>query len=49
VLDELTRLFGPRAAHPAGYVERDWSAEPVTRGAYAALFPPGAWTQFAPV
>jgi monoamine oxidase len=32
----------------SGYVERDWSAEPFTRGAYAALFPPGAWTQYGP-
>lgn len=46
VLDEVARLFGPRAAHPVAYVERDWGAEPFTRGAYAALFPPGAWTQY---
>jgi monoamine oxidase len=44
VLAELTRLFGPRAAEPVGYVEQDWSAEPFSGGAYSALFPPGAWT-----
>ncbi|MEV6302568.1 flavin monoamine oxidase family protein [Actinoplanes sp. NPDC051861] len=48
VLAELTRLFGPQAAHPAAYIERDWTAEPYTRGAYAALFPPGTWTQHGP-
>ncbi|RFS83561.1 flavin monoamine oxidase family protein [Actinomadura spongiicola] len=48
VLDQLARLFGPRAARPCAYLEQDWSAEPFTRGAYAALFPPGAWTQYGP-
>ncbi|PWK40446.1 flavin monoamine oxidase family protein [Actinoplanes xinjiangensis] len=48
VLEQLAQLFGPGAAHPAAYIERDWSAEPYTRGAYAALFPPGAWTQYGP-
>ncbi len=46
VLDELTRLFGPRAGRPAAYVEQDWAAEPFSRGGYAAVFPPGAWTQY---
>ncbi|HUR03775.1 MAG TPA: flavin monoamine oxidase family protein [Nonomuraea sp.] len=48
VLDQLARLFGPHAAQPRTYLEQDWSAEPFTRGAYAALFPPGAWTQYGP-
>ncbi|SHN39096.1 flavin monoamine oxidase family protein [Cryptosporangium aurantiacum] len=48
VLDELTRLFGPQAGNPSAYLERDWSAEPFTRGAYSALFPTGAWTQYGP-
>jgi monoamine oxidase len=48
VVDELVRLFGPGAADPAAYIEQDWSAEPYTLGAYAALFPTGAWTQFGP-
>ncbi|WP_214417313.1 flavin monoamine oxidase family protein [Sphaerisporangium fuscum] len=46
VIDQLTRLFGPRAASPEAYVQQDWSAEPFTRGAYSAVFPPGAWTQY---
>ncbi|OLF17085.1 flavin monoamine oxidase family protein [Actinophytocola xanthii] len=46
VLAQLTRLLGPRAAEPIGYADQDWSAEPFSRGAYSALFPPGAWTGF---
>ena len=30
VFDQLARLFGPRAADPVQYVERDWSADPNT-------------------
>lgn len=46
VTAQLERLFGPRAGEPTAYIERDWNAEEHTRGAYAAVFPPGAWTQF---
>jgi monoamine oxidase len=45
VLDALGRLFGPQAATPVSFVERNWNEEVFTRGAYSALFPPGAWTQ----
>jgi monoamine oxidase len=45
VLDHLARLFGPRAARPTAYLERDWQAEEWTRGCYGAHMPPGAWTQ----
>ena len=48
MLDELVRLFGPAAARPVGYVEKDWNSEEFTRGAYAAVFPPGAWTAHGP-
>ena len=40
------RYFGPRAARPARYVERDWMAEEFTRGCYGAHFTPGVWTSF---
>lgn len=46
VIDVLTRSLGDAAAAPAAYVDRDWSAEPWTRGCYGAHMPPGAWTQF---
>ncbi|WP_410660591.1 flavin monoamine oxidase family protein [Amycolatopsis sp. lyj-112] len=45
LLDSLTRLFGPQASTPLSFVERNWNEQPFTRGAYSAVFPPGAWTQ----
>ena len=48
VLDGLATFFGAAARAPIEYVERDWSAEEWTRGCYAALFTPGAWTQHGP-
>jgi monoamine oxidase len=48
VLAALAALFGPAAAQPLEYVERDWSSEEWTRGCYAALFTPGTWTQLGP-
>ena len=42
------RWFGPKAATPIDYVERDWAAEAWTRGCYGAHFPTGAWTRFGP-
>ena len=46
VVDCLTRYFGPRAAHPVEYLERDWMAEEFSRGCYGAHFTPGVWTAF---
>ena len=48
VLDSLTRLFGPRAAAPELFVERDWQKESWTRGCYGGHTPPGALTQYGP-
>lgn len=45
-LDCLVRYFGPAAAEPADYVERDWTAEEFTRGCYGAHFAPGVWTAY---
>ncbi|HYH62697.1 MAG TPA: FAD-dependent oxidoreductase [Solirubrobacterales bacterium] len=42
----FTRLFGPRAAKPTGYVERNWAAEPWSRGCYSGAFGPSGWTDF---
>ncbi len=47
-VDCLVRWFGAKAASPIDYVERDWAAEPWTRGCYGAHFPTGAWTRFGP-
>lgn len=49
VLDRFRRLFGPQAADPVSYVEKDWSAEEFTRGCYGAHFGPGTGTAYGPV
>jgi monoamine oxidase len=46
VLDCFVRYFGPGAAEPVEYVERDWMAEEFTRGCYGAHFTPGVWTAY---
>jgi monoamine oxidase len=42
----LECCFGPRAARPLSLFERDWAAEPWTRGAYCGYMPPGVWTRY---
>jgi len=42
----FVRYFGPQAARPRQYVERDWMAEEFTRGCYGAHFTPGTWTSY---
>ncbi|MBV9309985.1 MAG: flavin monoamine oxidase family protein [Solirubrobacterales bacterium] len=37
----FVRYFGAQAAHPSGYIEMNWSAEPWTRGCYVGYTPPG--------
>jgi monoamine oxidase len=46
VLRALECCFGPRAARPLATFERDWAAEPWTRGAYCGYMPPGVWTRY---
>lgn len=46
VLDRLAAYFGPRAREVTEYVERDWSAEPYTRGCYGGRLGAGVWTQY---
>ena len=46
VVGTFTRLFGDRAATPIGYAEKDWSAEPYSRGCYAGVPTPGTWTAY---
>jgi monoamine oxidase len=48
VEDVLGRALGKRAREVLDYVDRDWSAEPFTRGCYGAHLPPGAWTVYGP-
>jgi monoamine oxidase len=42
VLATFARLFGPEAARPERYLEKDWSADPWSRGCYYGLPAPGA-------
>lgn len=46
VLRCFERCFGPDALRVREYVDRAWTNEPFSRGCYAALFPPGAWTRW---
>lgn len=48
VLDDLTAYFGPRAAAPVAYLERDWCAEEWSQGCYGAFATPGALSRFGP-
>jgi monoamine oxidase len=48
VLACFERYFGPRAAYPREFVEKDWMAEEFSRGCYGAHFTPGVWTQYGP-
>jgi monoamine oxidase len=42
----FARYFGPKAADPIEYLERDWMAEEFSRGCYGAHFTPGVWTAY---
>jgi monoamine oxidase len=44
VIDEFVRLFGSEAARPLEYLEKDWTADPWTRGCYFGLAAPGSIT-----
>lgn len=48
VIESLVNFWGPKAATPIDYYERDWSAEEWTRGCYGGHFPPGVWTAYGP-
>jgi len=45
-VDCLTKFFGRRARRLNEYVERDWAAEPYTRGCYGGRLGTGVWTQY---
>ena len=46
VVSTFARVFGEKAKSPSAYVEKDWSAEPWSRGCYAGVLGPGAWTSY---
>ncbi len=49
VIDELVRIFGPKAGKPDYYVDKDWASEPWSGGCYTGLFPPGVLTAYGDV
>lgn len=46
VLTQLARWFGPRAASPVAYTEKDWSDDPWTRGCPIAAAGPGVLSAY---
>ena len=46
VVDSLVRYFGPKAATPELYLERDWQQEKWSGGCYGTLFGPNVWTRY---
>jgi monoamine oxidase len=48
VIANLARLFGPRAARPERYLERNWVDEEWSRGCYVGYTPPGVLTAYGP-
>ena len=46
ILSAFAKFFGPRAAEPDEYVERDWAAEEWSRGCYGGRFGTGVWTGY---
>ncbi len=46
ILSVFAKFFGPRAANPDEYVERDWAAEEWSRGCYGGRFGTGGWTGY---
>jgi putrescine oxidase len=48
IVEGFARFFGPRALEPLEVIERDWSQEEWTRGAYAATFGIGGLSRYGP-
>ena len=46
VVDTLVKYFGPEAAQPFDYLEKDWAEEEFTRGCYGGRLGAGVWTQY---
>ncbi|HXG27669.1 MAG TPA: flavin monoamine oxidase family protein [Nevskiales bacterium] len=42
---QLVEYFGPQAATPLEYIDKDWCADPWSQGCYVALMPPGLMTR----
>jgi monoamine oxidase len=44
VIAEFVRFFGPAAANPTAFVEKNWLEEPWSRGCYVGVMGPGTMT-----
>ena len=44
VVDSLVEYFGQQAAHPTGYADYNWLADPWAQGCYVGVMPPGLLT-----
>lgn len=44
VLKEFVRFFGPEAAQPVAFVEKDWNLDPWSAGCYVGVAGPGTLT-----
>jgi monoamine oxidase len=48
VVANLARIYGPRAARPDRYIDKNWADEEWSRGCYEGYTPPGVLTAFGP-
>jgi len=48
VLDGFARYFGEAARTPTGYVEKDWTDDPWTKGCPTGHTPPGVLSRYGP-
>jgi monoamine oxidase len=46
VLAEFVRFFGPEAANPLAFAEKNWNDDPWSRGCYVGVAGPGTLTTF---
>ena len=44
ILSDLATYWGPRAAEPVDYIEKNWGEENWVTGAFSSYMAPGAWT-----
>ncbi len=44
ILADLATLWGPRAAAPVDYIEKNWGEENWVSGAFSSYMAPGTWT-----
>lgn len=44
ILSDLATYWGPRAAEPVDYIEKNWNEENWVTGAFSSYMTPGTWT-----